>query len=503
MKLKLLFVLAALALIACGEDTETLRVTDRYTLDMLGKGVSLTEEKCDSARIGQLLYVSDSTGIFYCTGKVWKKVNGTDGKDGQDGKDGSDGVDGKKGAYGVSGTECYIDKFVDGFTLGCGATKAVVRYNFEIPDTCRIELKSDLSYVLVCGADSVKLDHGPQGDAGDVCKQVDIGGGQVRLICGQDSVTLFRAVCGETPFDPDSSQFCYGDSLVDRCGTRVFDIKKQFCYGDSVVDFCEGKSYELTEQFCYEDSLVDLCGGKKYDCQYEKCYDGLVGLKCPVSLHTNEFCDVRNGKVYKYKRIGALIWMTEHLDYKVPNSFCAEPEKDEDLYCGTSTGRLYPWTVAMVKDHSKCGYGNNCTDVTYPHQGVCPDGWHIPQEVEWESMMKATGSNNAVDYWDESVQLTNWGVEYGKNTSGFSALPVGIIPTIWNEQTGLYERDVGRYGLGSIHNTNSADFWTSTETNAKKVASCYIFTDARRESRFDMIVYDKDDYARIIRCVKD
>ena len=80
MKLKLLFVLAALALIACGEDTETLRVTDRYTLDLLGKGVSLTEEKCDSARTGQLLYVSDSTGIFYCTGKVWKKVNGEDGK---------------------------------------------------------------------------------------------------------------------------------------------------------------------------------------------------------------------------------------------------------------------------------------------------------------------------------------------------------------------------------------------------------------------------------------
>ncbi len=484
MKLKLLFVLAALALIACGEDTETLRVTDRYTLDMLGKGVSLTEEKCDSARTGQLLYVSDSTGIFYCTGKVWKKVNGEDGKDGRDGKDAKDGTDGKKGENGASGTDCFVEEFADGVVLGCGATKAIVRYNFEIPDTCSIKLNDDSSYVLICGKDTASLVQGLQGDAGDICKQVDIGGGQVRLICGQDSVTLFRAVCGETPFNPDSSQFCYGDTLVDRCGTRVYDIKKQFCYGDS---------------------LVDLCGGKKYDCQNEKCYDGLVGLKCPTAFHANEFCDERNGKVYKFEVIGNAVWMADHLDYRVPNSFCASPDKEDDLYCGPSTGRLYPWTVAMVKDHSECGEGHSCSGLTYPHQGVCPDGWHIPERAEWEKMMEATGSKYARDYWDESVPLLNWGsAQYGRNISGFSALPVGIIAIVWNEQTGLYERDI-RNGPGSdsIGHTNSADFWMSTETSEEKVNSCFIFTDANTNIEFRIIEYPKDVFARIIRCVKD
>lgn len=476
MVLRFILVAVTLVLLACGDDTETIRVTDRYTLDMLDREVSLTEEKCDSARIGQLLYVGDSSGIFYCTGKVWKKVNGNDGKDGRDGKDGTDGADGKRGKYGTSGTECYIDKFMDGFSLGCGATKAVVRYNFEIPDTCKIDLRDDFSYVLTCGDDSVKMaSQGPQGKAGDICRQTDIGGGQVRLVCGNDSVITYKAQCGEIPFDPDGSQFCYGDTLVERCNMQVYDIKKQFCYGDSIIDFCEGRDYDPKEQFCYADSLLLLCGEKTYD------------------LETH-FCDDRNGKIYKYKKIGGAVWMVQHLDYKVPNSFCASPENDDDLYCGT--GRLYPWTVAVVKDHSECGSGHLCP-MTYPLQGVCPDGWHLPTKAEWEAMMVATGSRGASHYWDESVKLFHWGAGYGLNTSGFSALPVGIIPIIWNKDSGLFER------TGKLYNPNGADFWTSTEYSKESVHSCYIFTDASRESEFDVISYPKDAFARLVRCVRD
>lgn len=279
MKIWFPLVLAALALIACGEDTETVQVTDRYTLDMLGKGVSLTEEKCDSARIGQLLYVGDSSSIYYCTGKAWKKVNGKDGTDGRDGKDGTDGTDGRRGENGTSGTDCFIEDFAEGFVMGCGATKAVVRYDFELPDTCRIALRSDSSYVLTCGKDSATIVQGPQGDDGDICKQTDIGGGQVRLVCGGDSVTLYKAACGDIPFDPDGSLFCYGDTLVQRCGSHIYDIKKQFCYGDSLVDMCGGNAYELKEQFCYGDSLVNLCGGESYDLAQRFCYsDSLVDL---------------------------------------------------------------------------------------------------------------------------------------------------------------------------------------------------------------------------------
>ncbi len=284
--------IVALTLIACGEDSETVRVTDRYTLDMLGAGVSLTEERCDSARMGQLLYVGDSSSIYYCTGKVWKKINGSDGRDGRDGKDGADGTDGKRGKYGTSGNECSIDGFSEGFVLGCGATKAVVRYNFELPDTCSIKLVADSSYVLACGDENVTLIQGPQGAQGASCVQTDIGEGRVKLVCGNDSVTTYKAQCGETPFDPDGSQFCYGDTLVERCNMHIYDIQKQFCYSDSLVDLCGGKTYELKERFCYQDSLIALCGGKSYDPKEDFCSNDSMVTLCggkPFDV-SGQFC---------------------------------------------------------------------------------------------------------------------------------------------------------------------------------------------------------------------
>jgi len=499
MKLKLLFVLAALALIACGEDTETLRVTDRYTLDMLGKGVSLTEEKCDSARTGQLLYVSDSTGIFYCTGKVWKKVNGEDGKDGRDGKDAKDGTDGKKGENGASGTDCFVEEFADGFVLGCGATKAIVRYNFEIPDTCRIELKSDLSYELICGADSAKLDRGPQGDAGDVCKQEDIGGGQVRLICGQDSVTLFKAACGETPFDPDGLQFCYGDTLVDRCGTRVYDIKKQFCYGDSLVPLCGGEEYDPEEQFCFNGVLKDFCGGEKYNPKEFSCKDNELYGKCGEQAYRvkNEFCDDRDGAIYRFTVIGGATWMAQNLDYKVPQSFCDSVQKDDDLHCGIK-GRFYPWTVAMGKEWSECGTRHSCgSTIQYPHQGVCPDGWHIPTIEEWGALRDVMGTYDIV-YWDESVVLRNRKdmSEVLKNEFGFSAIPTGIVDVYWSANSFIRRGDTTIWSDGF-------DSWSSTEASAEKAELCFFYSIGGYKEMVSLEYPYTKESTRTIRCVKD
>ena len=329
-----LLLFSVFLLVACGEETESIRVTERYTLDMLGKGVSLTEEVCDSARLGLLLYVGDSSSIYYCTGRVWKKVNGADGKDGRDGQDGADGTDGKRGRYGVSGTDCFIDKFADGFSLGCGATKAVIRYDFEIPDTCSIELDEDSSYVLRCGDEKAKLRQGSQGDAGDICRQTDIGGGQVRLVCGNDSVTTYKAQCGEIPFDPDGLLFCYGDTLVERCNTHAYDIEKQFCYNDSLVDMCGGKTYDLTEQFCYGDSIIALCGGKGYDLTKVFCYnDSLVDM-CGGKGYdlAQQFCysdslvDFCGGKTYELKQqfcySDSLVDLCAGWAYDVKQQFC-------------------------------------------------------------------------------------------------------------------------------------------------------------------------------------
>lgn len=474
MKLKIFLTLVALLLIACGEDAETVRVTDRYTLDMLGKGVSLTEEKCDSARMGQLLYVGDSSSIYYCTGKAWKRINGTDGKDGRDGKDGEEGVDGKNGQYGTSGTDCFAEQFADGFVLGCGATKAILHYDFEIPDTCSIKRNDDSSYALTCGKDTTTLLQGPRGSRGATCMQKDMGDGRVNLVCGSDSVTLFKAACGDTPFDPEGPLFCYGDTLVERCDSHVYDIKKQFCYNDSLVDFCTGLSYDLDK---------------------EKCYEGVVVPKCPTELDDKQFCDERNGKVYRFTVIGGMTWMAQNLDYRVPNSFCQDSLRDDSLYCVDEQvagekyepiGRYYPWSVAMARPETECGFEHKCLGLTYPHQGVCPDGWHLPSEDEWEALIEVIGENT-IDYWDQTVKYVS-----ATNPFGFSMVPTGIIEVEFKNYV------FSRFRDGVIHPT-SADTWTSTEENDYRAFLHYLYPN----DKIQILTYNKSAFARTVRCVKD
>lgn len=564
MKLRYVLAVMALALVACGDDVETVRVTERYALDMLDMGVSLTEERCDSERMGQLLYVGDSSSIYYCTGKVWKKLNGDDGRDGRDGEDGVDGKAGKRGENGTSGTECYIDKFADGFTVGCGATKAVVRYNFEIPDSCSIELQEDSSYVLRCGKDQAVLSQGTLGEAGNLCTQKDIGGGQVRLVCGQDSVTVFRAVCGEIPFDPDGPQFCFGDTLVPRCGTQAYNIKKAFCLDGKVIPFCKGKRFNPDESFCYNDSLVYLCGGEEYnpeeefcyrgplaqDCpsddfdlyydtcmpsydihegkvvpkcggkmfdpnlQYcrkevryarcdgveyyfdvEDCYEGTIVPRCLGKMEKDEFCDKRNGKVYRFTVIGNMTWMSQNLDYKVPNSYCDTVYKDEGTHCGIN-GRFYTWTAAMQLRDAECGPGRICGGrIRYPHQGVCPNGWHIPQKSEWEALVEIMGEEDIV-YWDKSVDLLERDGAYPKDPYGFSALPTGIVDISWS--SGEYNR-IGEYTKWP----EGFDTWSSTEADADKAELIFFYANISYggKVRLDAPFYKYS--TRTIRCVKD
>lgn len=97
-------VLGAILLAACGNDVT--EVTETYV-----SGVQVLDAKrkmptCDKGSVGDILYVTDSTALFYCTGKKWINMKSKDGKDGVDGQDGIDGENGKQGPKGDPGTSC-------------------------------------------------------------------------------------------------------------------------------------------------------------------------------------------------------------------------------------------------------------------------------------------------------------------------------------------------------------------------------------------------------------
>jgi len=135
----------------------------------------------------------------------------------------------------------------------------------------------------------------------------------------------------------------------------------------------------------------------------------------------NTFTDSRDGKVYKKVKIGTQTWMAENLNYNAKGSRCYDYN---DSKCA-KYGRLYNWSTAMNNAQSS---SRNPSRV----QGVCPAGWHLPSDAEWETLVKYVGGADKAG--KKLKSKTGWGiakyssgdVDYnGSDEHGFSALPSG------------------------------------------------------------------------------
>ena len=195
---------------------------------------------------------------------------------------------------------------------------------------------------------------------------------------------------------------------------------------------------------------------------------------------SNTLTDLRDGLTYKTVKIGTQTWMAENLNYETGNSYCY---KDN---C-TKYGRLYTWGAAMDSvgtwstNGKGCGYEKKCSP-TYPVRGVCPEGWHLPTQSEWNTLFTAVGGS--------SVAGTKLKSTSGWNSSGngtdafsFSALPAGL-----RNLSGNYDNE-GNY----------AYFWSSTEHYSNTAYRMYLDCD------YDDANLDVSNRNRgfSVRCLKD
>ena len=160
-----------------------------------------------------------------------------------------------------------------------------------------------------------------------------------------------------------------------------------------------------------------------------------------------EFEDERDHQKYKYVKIGSLYWMSQSLNYSDSvnfkslvggKSFCYN---DNPSNCDVA-GRLYTWAAAIdsVKidtdkgTYYRCGLNaKNCTlSATSIIQGVCPEGWRLPNDNDWVAMYVTVYQENGG--YPKTVgrylrAKVGWdGGEYTKeslDSYGFSAIPGG------------------------------------------------------------------------------
>ncbi len=188
---------AFLLLAGCGDDVTKTTVVEDTGISQLAKGEAFPE--CDSSAAGEMLYAADSGAVYHCTGKAWATLNG---------KDGESSVD----------TVVLKDTLVLSNVDTLIIRDTLVGLNGE---SCTAEVLEDSSgYKILCGDDSVGVvlngidgtngingEKGEKGDDGESCTVADSGNGVVLVQCENDTVALYKAVCGTTPYDPAES-FC-------------------------------------------------------------------------------------------------------------------------------------------------------------------------------------------------------------------------------------------------------------------------------------------------------
>jgi uncharacterized protein (TIGR02145 family) len=194
-----------------------------------------------------------------------------------------------------------------------------------------------------------------------------------------------------------------GEDVYEDCGGAT--ITKNLTEAGTYV-------YRAKLNFKAKNKLECLDCGDFVGNQYE-CFTVTV-----VEGNQNEgtFTDARDGKVYKWVKIGNQIWMAENLAH----NFAGSRAYNDDATKAAIYGRLYTRAQATG--------------------GACPTGWHLPSMAEWQTLIDYIVVNNAV-YGNVAKALASknlwkdYGVAYRpypgsspecNNSSGFNGLPAGL-----------------------------------------------------------------------------
>lgn len=180
----------------------------------------------------------------------------------------------------------------------------------------------------------------------------------------------------------------------------------------------------------------------------------------PVFAISLAFCQVQtgtvkdvDGNVYKTIKIGSQEWMVENL--KVTHYRNGDPIPnitDNKEWINLSTGAYCNFNndVGNVAIYGRLYKGYAINDI----RGIAPEGWHVPTDVEWQTLMNYLGGN----YLVAGGKLKGTGTAYwtspntgATNETGFAALPGG-----YRGPNGNF------YTLGDL-----AFFWSSTEYGTK------------------------------------
>lgn len=301
-----------------------------------------------------------------------------------------------------------------------------------------------------------------------------------------------------------------GSSGSAGAGCSVEEIDNGFkivCGGDSVGVVLNGEKGDKGDKGDPGEPGKDGADGKivygipsvKYDCESGE-YNCVTTAYLNPAIEYGELLDERDNRVYRTVQIGDQVWMAQNLAYEDTKNIALQGQMwcyyDSTAFCETY-GRLYTWSAAM-------GIGSTYNTtlagdlVAEQHQGICPEGWHIPSAAEWETLVKYVDEHNGAEGVGTSLKSPHLfqardSIPAGTDLFGFAGLPGdNFFSTETSKKvptTKGFDDNVGRGG----------DWWSSSESAASSA------TGQRLNHNYEALIVSSYSKAngKSVRCLKN
>lgn len=187
------------------------------------------------------------------------------------------------------------------------------------------------------------------------------------------------------------------------------------------------------------------------------------------------------GNYYDTVIIDGREWMQQNLRVTHYRDGMAIPEsQDAEAWSSTYSGT---W-CDMLNGYPIYGKTYNWAAVNNS-RGLAPEGWHVPNQAEWDALSASQGGDAVAGIALKSTQ--HWGVSVfvtPTNASGFTAVPNGL-----------------RGEWGTFNATQNAYFWTTDRFPNNNRIIRYLPYDST--SFYEMAMSPSVNYGFSVRCIKN
>lgn len=190
----------------------------------------------------------------------------------------------------------------------------------------------------------------------------------------------------------------------------------------------------------------------------------LLILSCSCEkVVENQVVDI-DGNVYNTVTIGTQVWMAENLKTTKLNDGTDIPLVTDDTEWSNLTTPGYCWYGNYEAFFNLNHYGALYNEYAVSSGKLCPTGWHVPNDEEWETLIIFLGLDSAGGKLKETG-TTNWASPNtgATNETSFAALPGGYRNSYYNDFQKFRQR--GYYWSSSVGSSWAVYYYTTDVMN--------------------------------------